>query len=125
MILWSKGLGKLVLKLRLSERGAMRDADERLVVDGRLGAPTHWDYAIKLGEDDVLEFLELLKQPTPTKFLVGARTSGRLVRTALISGFIFLLDTLGLFLRPGDGSRDVSGDRISKVTHNEESTRNE
>lgn len=98
MILWSKGLGKLVLRMSLAERSATRDRDGILVIDGTMGAPTHWDYAVNMDEADVLDFVELLKQPAPVRFVTEAQAPGRLVWTALISGVMFAWNTVRCFL---------------------------
>lgn len=98
MILWSKGLGKLVLNMRLSERSSTDAKDEQLVIDGTMGAPTHWDYAVKMSEEDVLDFVELLKQPAPVRFVVEGERRGALIRTALLSGVVFAWNTARCFL---------------------------
>lgn len=98
MILWSKGLGRLVLRMRLAERSSTTDRDGSLVIDGTMGPPTHWDYAVNIGEEDILDFVELLKQPASVSFVTAGGVPGRLVRTALISGIIFLWNTVRCFL---------------------------
>ena len=98
MILWSKGLGKLVLRMRLAERSATSDQDGKLVIDGTMGPPTHWDYAVNMSEADVLDFVELLEQPASVRFVTEAEAPGLLVRTALVSGVVFVWNTLRCFL---------------------------
>jgi len=98
MILWSKGLGKLVLRMSLAERSSASHQDGKLVIDGTMGAPTHWDYAVKMNEDDVLDFVELLKQPAPVRFAIEGGSAGRLVSTALKSGVFFAWNTIRCFL---------------------------
>lgn len=71
MILWSKGLGRLVLSMRLSERSGMAGQDERIVIDGTMEAPTFWDYAVNLESSDVVDFIEFLRNPVPVRFLVS------------------------------------------------------
>ncbi len=105
MILWSKGLGKLVLRMSLADRSSASDKDEKLCIEGTMGAPTHWDYSVNLNEDDVLDFVELLKQPAPVKFVVEAESTGRLVRTALMSGLLFTWNTLRCFLGLAPGTQ--------------------
>jgi len=63
-----------------------------------MGAPTHWDYAVTINEDDVLDFIELLKKPAPVRFTVEGRSAGLLVRTALVSGVLFAWNTILCFL---------------------------
>ncbi len=98
MILWSKGLGKLVLRMKLAERSSARRRDGKFSIDGTMGPPTHWDYAVTLDEDDVLDFVELLKQPAPVDFLVEGKAPGAVVRTALTSGLLFAWNTTCCFL---------------------------
>lgn len=101
MILWSKGLGKLVLNMRLSERSNVEDREEKLVIDGTMGPPTHWDYAVNMKEEDVLDFVELLKQPAPVRFVVEGQRRGALISTALLSGVVFAWNTVRCFLGMG------------------------
>ncbi len=98
MILWSKGLGKLVLHLKLAERSSTSDREEKLVIDGTMGPPTHWDYAVNMSEEDVLDFVELLKQPAPVRFVIEGEQRGALIRTALVSGVVFAWNTVRCFL---------------------------
>jgi len=71
MILWSKGLGRLVLNMRLRERSSMHDREEHIVIDGTMGPPTFWDYAVNLDSSDVVDFISLLRNPVPVRFLVS------------------------------------------------------
>lgn len=98
MILWSKGLGRLVLNLKLSERSSTTDRDGSLIIDGTMGPPTHWDYAVTMREDDVLDFVDLLKQPAPVRFLIEGEKPGAVARTALTSGLVFAWNTIRCFL---------------------------
>jgi hypothetical protein len=98
MILWSKGLGKLVLRMSLAERTSTSAKDGNLVLDGTMGPPTHWDYSVSMSEADVLDFVELLKQPAPVRFVTEAEAPGVLVRTALFSGIVFAWNTIRCFL---------------------------
>ena len=98
MILWSKGLGKLVLRMRLEERSSTTNRDGNIVIDGTMGAPTHWDYSVTMKEKDVLDFVELLKQPAPVRFAVEAKSTATLVSTALKSGVVFTWNTTRCFL---------------------------
>jgi len=110
MILWSKGLGKLVLKMQLAERSSTTHRDGKLIIDGTMGPPTHWDYAVTMGEDDVLEFVELLTQPAPVRYLVEGEKPGALVRTAILSGIVFAWNTTRCFLGLEPGAEGASAD---------------
>lgn len=83
MNLWSKGLGRLVLDLRLSERAEMVANDDRVEVRGTMGEPVYWNYAVQMQQEDVLDLLVLLKQPAAVRFLVGSEGRGRLLVSAL------------------------------------------
>jgi hypothetical protein len=98
MDLWSKGLGKRVLNLRLREREALVERDGKLEIDGVMGAPVFWDYRVSLGERDVLDFLDFLKGPVPVQYLVGAERRWTILATAAAGAMLFLRRTLLLLL---------------------------
>jgi len=123
MILWSKGMGKLVLSLRLCDRSGMANRDEGLVIEGVMGEPTYWDYAVTLGEQDVLDFLELLKQPQPTRFLITTEKRWAILGTALSSAAIFAFRTAVRFL--GGGPRGAGAPRPSAGAASGESDGND
>jgi len=112
MILWSKGLGRLVLNLRLSERWEMREEEEGVILGGVRGEPTYWDFAVTIGEDDVVDFVRLLEKPVPLRFLVGAKNRWVMVRAAFSGGVIFAFRTLGCLVTGAGrrrGSRESAG----------------
>jgi hypothetical protein len=94
MVLWSKGLGKLVLKLRLSERSGMSNREGNLAIEGTMGPPTFWDYAVTLQEKDVVDFIGLLQKPAPVRFLVAAPKRWAILEAALAGALSFLWRTL-------------------------------
>jgi hypothetical protein len=98
MILWSKGLGKLVLSMRLSERSGIGVRDENIVIDGTMGSPTFWDYAVNLGEDDVVDFIQLLNQPMPVRLLVTTPKRMSILWASLVGIGCFVRRTLFRFL---------------------------
>ena len=110
MILWSKGLGKLVLSMRLSERSGMGVRGEHIVIDGTMGAPTFWDYAVNLGEDDVVDFIGLLNQPMPVRLLVTTPKRFSILWGALLGIGFFVRRTLYRFLggRGADSASPLS-----------------
>ena len=110
MVLWSKGLGKLVLKLRLSERSGMSDRDGGLAIDGTMGPPTFWDYAVTLHEKDVVDFLGLLQKPASVRFLVAAPKRWAILRTALAGALLFLRRTLYRLFGAAGGAGAAAGD---------------
>ena len=112
MILWSRGLGKLVLSMRLSERSGMGIRDEHIVIDGTMDSPTFWDYAVNLDEDDIVDFIGLLNQPMPVRLLVTTPKRLSILRAALIGIGCFVRRTLYRFL----GGRGVDSAASLSVT---------
>jgi len=108
MDLWSKGLGKRVLRLRLSERDEMVEEDGHLVIRGVMGPPVYWDYAVSLSERDVVEFLEFLKQPAPVRLLASAGKRRAILTTAVASAAVFAWRTLGRFIRRAPAAATVA-----------------
>ena len=119
MDLWSKGLGRRVLSLSLTERDAIEVGAEELVISGVMHAPTFWDYEVTLDRRDILEFLDLLQRPEVVRFIGSDERRGPLLVTALRSATVFAFRTLGLLVRhpaapAGTGSqpeREVSDAR--------------
>jgi hypothetical protein len=116
MVLWSKGLGKLVLRLSLADRSATGHSDGKLVIDGTMGPPTHWDYAVNMNEEDVLDFVELLKQPAPVRYVVEGEQRGKVVRPALMRGFLFTWNTILCFLGAAPGAATPPAEAASNAT---------
>ena len=98
MILWSKGLGKLVLGMRLDERSGMGIRDERIVIDGTMGVPTFWDYAVNLDDADVVDFISFLSQPLPVRFLISTPKRGAILWASLVGIGCFIRRTLYRFV---------------------------
>ncbi len=98
MNLWSKGLGRLVLDLRLSERAEMVAEDDRVEVRGTMGEPVYWNYAVRMQREDVLDLLVLLKQPAAVSFMVGTEGRGALLRSALGGAIHFAWGIAGRML---------------------------
>jgi len=89
MDLWSKGLGRLVLTIRLEERQEMRSEDAKLVMNGTMGKPTFWDWSVDLDETDVVDFLVFLKRPAPIRFMVENERRWAMLRAALQGAVVF------------------------------------
>ncbi len=98
MDLWSKGLGRLVLALRLSERADMDVEEGELVMRGTMGEPTYWDWAVNLDEADVVEFILFLRRRESIRFMVSDRLGRRMLVRAVRGAVIFGLRTAGLIL---------------------------
>jgi hypothetical protein len=98
MDLWSKGLGRLVLTIRLEERKEVRTDDAKLVMDGTMGKPTYWDWSVDLDETDVVDFLVFLKRPAPVRFMVESDRRWAMLWSALQGAVIFALRTVRYLL---------------------------
>ncbi len=113
MILWSKGLGKLVLNMRLSERNGMETRAPHVVLDGTMGPPTFWNYSVNLDEKDVVEFLDLLMQPAPVRFLITTPERWRILGSSITGIGYFIVRTIYRFLggpaKPAAGREAQSG----------------
>ena len=90
MELWSKGLGRLVLGIRLSDRGAMEaEGGDHIDISGNMGAPVYWDYAVRLEGEDVVDFLDFLKKPAVVRFLIHSEHRWSILATALGAAAFF------------------------------------
>ncbi len=89
MELWSKGLGRMVLGVRLSERTEMDIDGERAIIRGTMGSPGYWGYDIRLDHEDVGDFRVLLKQPAAVGFVVTSSHRWRILAAALHSAVVF------------------------------------
>ena len=99
MDLWSKGLGRRVLSLSLSERESLETDSQEFFISGVMHAPTYWDYRVTLDREDVTDFLALLQRPDTVRFVAVDPERGRILRTALSSATVFAVRTLGLLVR--------------------------
>jgi len=61
MLLWSKGLGRLLLPMDLGKATVEVEPD-KLILKGRIVAPkVNWDYAASMYEEDLKDFLGIFK----------------------------------------------------------------
>ncbi len=67
MIVWSKGLGKQRLPLALADATLVVNPGY-LAMEGNI-EPVCWDYRIKLGPNDLRDFLRLMATPQTARFL--------------------------------------------------------
>jgi hypothetical protein len=125
MDLWSKGLGRLVLTIRLSERRGMGLDEEDLVMKGTMGKPTYWDWAVNLKDEDVVDFLRFLKRPAPIRFIVESADRWTMLRTALEGALLFALRSIRYMIfgvpasataAPGAEGRPGENKSISQTT---------
>lgn len=108
MDLWSKGLGRRVLNMRLDERTEMVPEDGELVIRGTMGAPTYWDYTVQLDEDDVSEFLEFLSRPASVKYILNAKSRWAILGAALSGAVLFAMRALVALVIPPPAPADIS-----------------
>jgi hypothetical protein len=98
MDLWSKGLGRLVLGIRLNERSDMGVEGDDLVMKGTMGKPTFWDWSVNLDDADVVDFLVFLQRPAPIRFMVRSDQRWQMLRSALSGAILFAAHTLRLMI---------------------------
>jgi len=98
MDLWSKGLGRLVLTLRLSERSGLEVEEHNLVMNGTMGKPTYWDWSVNLDDADIVDFLVFLQRPAPVRHMVESKHRWTMLKIALQGAVLFALRTLRLFI---------------------------
>ncbi len=98
MDLWSKGLGKRVLSLALSEHESIDIVDDELVIEGVMHAPTYWDYAVTLDRQDITEFLDLLQRPESVRFVFEDENRNHVLKIALTSALAFATQTLRMLV---------------------------
>lgn len=67
MIVWSRGLGKLRLPLKLPD-ATLHVKPDVLTMEGEI-EPVCWRYAIRLGPNDLADFLNILARPETASFL--------------------------------------------------------
>jgi hypothetical protein len=67
MIVWSRGLGKQRLPLELAA-STLHVKSDVLTLEGVV-EPVCWEYAIRLGPEDLADFLKLMARPQTARFL--------------------------------------------------------
>jgi hypothetical protein len=77
------------------------------VIGGTMGPPTFWDYSVDLDEHDVVDFIGLLKNPMPVRFLVSTPKRWSILTAALAGIGCFAWRTLVLFAGGGSGVREL------------------
>jgi len=114
MDLWSKGLGRLVLTLRLSERTGLDVEQHDLVMKGTMGKPTYWDWAVNLDDDDVVDFLLFLQRPAPVRYIVESEQRWAMLRIALEGAILFGVRSIRLLIF-GAPKRQLEGAAASEI----------
>jgi len=85
MQFWSKGLGKKTINLYLS-KGETIASGGQLYVKGRMEAPVDWDYIMPLQGDDIIDFFDLLKDPTIPAYIHRSPRRWQLYGAMLVQG---------------------------------------
>lgn len=87
-----------MLSLSLAENDSLAASDGSLVIRGVMRAPTHWDYAVTLDEEDLVQFVGLLQRPETLRFLGTGRRRMPFLRAAFPAAIVFALRTLRLLV---------------------------
>ncbi|HKZ51518.1 MAG TPA: hypothetical protein VJ256_07155 [Dehalococcoidia bacterium] len=113
MKLWSKGLGRRTLVIRLGEAQIVREKGE-LLLRGVIKEPVWWDYAITMTEEDVMDFFKVAVNRTAVGYLVNNKKAGRLFIRITIDLLKMLFLWISLWLRKPFRREPLAPEAISK-----------
>jgi hypothetical protein len=85
MEFWSKGLGKRLIALTLTE-GEPLNSEGTLTLRGHMEAPVDWEYVMKLTGEDLVDFFLLLKDPTVADYIYDSENRWKLYGGMLVGG---------------------------------------
>lgn len=85
MQFWSKGLGKKTINLYLSKGETVRSGDS-LYVKGTMEAPVDWDYIMPLKGHDIVDFFDLLRDPTIPRYIHSSPHRWKLYGAMIFQG---------------------------------------
>jgi hypothetical protein len=88
MEFWSKGLGKRLIALTLTE-GEPLNSEGTLCLRGNMEEPVSWEYVMKLTEEDLVDFFMLLKDPSVADYIFDSDNRWKLYG-GMISGGVQL-----------------------------------
>lgn len=94
MQFWSKGLGKKTIHLYLSKGESIVSGDQ-LYLQGQMEAPVSWEYIMPMGGDDLVDFFELLKEPTVARYIHASPRRWQIYAAMVVQGLLLA----GLVLR--------------------------
>jgi len=114
MQFWSKGLGKKTIQLQLSKGETIASGD-RLYLQGQMEAPVSWDYIMPMGGDDLVDFFELLKEPSLARFIHASPRRWQLYGAMVVQGLLLAGLVLGHALRRALGRTDRAPDVVIEV----------
>ena len=86
MEFWSKGLGKRLIALTLTE-GEPLHSEGTLCLRGNMEEPVSWEYVMKLTEEDLVDFFLLLKDPAVADFMFDSDNRWKLYGGMIAGGF--------------------------------------
>ncbi|MBW2287632.1 MAG: hypothetical protein JRG80_01225 [Deltaproteobacteria bacterium] len=85
MEFWSKGLGKRLIALTLTEGEAL-NSEGTLTLRGHMAEPVSWEYVMKLSDEDLVDFFLLLKDPVVADFIFESENRWKLYGGMLAGG---------------------------------------
>jgi hypothetical protein len=109
MEFWSKGLGKRLIVLTLTE-GEPLNSEGTLCLRGNMEAPVSWEYVMKLTEEDLVDFFMLLKDPVVADFLFDSDNRWQLYGAMIAGGFQLGVKVVTELLRNALGRAQVDED---------------
>ncbi len=98
MKFWSKGLGKKTIDLSLAKGETIHTAG-KLYVRGTMEAPVDWDYIMPLEGDDLVDFFDLLSDPTVARYVHQSPNRWRIYGAMLKQGFGLGAAVLGAVIK--------------------------
>ncbi len=91
MKFWSKGLGKKTIDLSLA-KGETIHTSGRLYVRGTMEAPVDWDYIMPLEGEDLVDFFDLLRDPSIARYVHQSPRRWRIYGSMLTEGLALGLE---------------------------------
>lgn len=102
MKFWSKGLGKKTIDLYLSKGETVKSGDS-LYVKGQMEAPVDWDYIMPLHGHDIIDFFDLLRDPTIARYIHASPNRWSLYWAMIYQGLLLGASVLGAALKQAFG----------------------
>jgi len=98
MDFWSKGLGKRTIALSLTKGEPLR-SEGSLYLRGQMEEPVSWEYIMRLTEDDMVEFFELLKEPALAGYIAASPNRWKIYAGMLRGGVVIGALVVGVLVR--------------------------
>jgi hypothetical protein len=109
MEFWSKGLGKRLIALTLTE-GEPLNSEGTLTLRGNMEEPVSWEYVMKLTEEDLVDFFLLLKEPSVADYLFDSENRWKLYGGMIVGGVQLGVKAVTEILRNALGRAQVDED---------------